>query len=146
MTSTHTYPLLTPQQEIHPPISRRRKPILGILKPMTPEQRQQWQQDRALKRREWATLDLRQQWTDESWMRQHLNRAGVRIAHNSEPATPLRMYVKLHKAGVSRREAREAVGLTLKGFLEVNPRLPLWAAVALVLEATGRFNPQGENA
>lgn len=33
--------------------------------------------------------------------------------------------------------------MPLGRFLEVNPKLPLWAALALVLESTGKFTPEG---
>lgn len=97
------------------------------------------------KRAEWATIaanpatQLRQQWADEAWMRAHLRAASVSVADDREPASVRRLRKKLAQAGISVTEAQEAVGLTLCKFLRVNPRLPLWAALALVLEATGRF-------
>ena len=84
---------------------------------------------------EWAALDLRQQWVDESFMRDHLRAAGVRIACDLEPATVPRLRSILRGVGVQGPETQEAIGCGLDRFLTLNPRLPLWAAVALVLEA-----------
>jgi len=93
------------------------------------------------RRAHWATLDLRQQWADETYLRAHLKAAGVRINATSEPATVTRMKALLRRAGVRSPEVQDAVGMPLQCFLESNPRLPLWVAVAMVLEATGRFTP-----
>ena len=87
---------------------------------------------------EWATLDLRQQWADESFMRDHLRQAGVQIASNLEPATVPRLRSILRGVGIHGIESGEALGCGLDKFLTLNPRLPLWAAVALVLESAGR--------
>lgn len=91
------------------------------------------------KREQWASLDLRQTWADEAFMRSHLKAAGLVVRNNAEPATASRLRSLLFKAGVMGPEARAALGKTLQEFLTANPKLPLWAAVALVLEATGRF-------
>ena len=93
------------------------------------------------KRQQWAALNLRQQWADEDFMRGHLRVAGIRITVNSEPATVKRVKAKLRQAGVDSPEAQAAVGMSLAKWLAANPRLPLWAALALVLEGTGRFSP-----
>ena len=89
----------------------------------------------------WATADLRQDWADAGWLRAHLTVAGLRVSVSNEPATAARLKAKLRSIGVQSPEVQEAVGMTLAGFLMANPRLPLWAAVAMVLEATGRFTP-----
>lgn len=94
------------------------------------------------KRQQWAALNLRQQWADEDFMRGHLRVAGIRITVNSEPATVKRVKAKLRKAGVDSPEAQAAVGMSLSKWLAANPRLPLWAALALVLEGTGRFSSE----
>lgn len=94
---------------------------------------------RAAKRSHWVTLNLRQDWADEAFMRGHLKFAGIRIIDNNEPATAKRLKSLLRKAGVSETEAKASVGKPLSDYLNINPNLPLWAAVALVLEATGRF-------
>lgn len=93
------------------------------------------------KRQQWAALNLRQQWADEDFMRGHLRVAGIRITVNSEPATVKRVKAKLREVGVHSLEAQAAVGMSLPRWLAANPRLPLWAALALVLEGTGRFSP-----
>jgi hypothetical protein len=93
------------------------------------------------KRQEWAALSLRQDWADASFMRAHLKEAGLVIGSNKEPATAARLRSLLFKAGVRGEEIKEAVGMSPQHFLDMNPNLPLWAAVALVLEATGRFTP-----
>lgn len=96
----------------------------------------------AAKRQQWASMDLRQEWADTDFMRGHLRMAGLRINATSEPATVPRMKSKLRSIGVHSPEIQEAIGMTLEGFLKVNPRLPLWAALALVLESIGRFTPE----
>jgi hypothetical protein len=76
-------------------------------------------------------------------MRGHLKVAGVKVAVSPEPATTQRMKAKLRAVGIHSPEIQEAIGMTLGRFLEVNPGLPLWAALALVLESIGRFTPEG---
>lgn len=87
----------------------------------------------------WAALDLRQDFADETFMRNHIKAAGLRAPNWTEPATASRLRTLLHHADVHAPEANEAIGTTLSGYLKLNPDLPLWAALALVLEATGRF-------
>ena len=89
----------------------------------------------------WATTDLRQDWADAGWLRAHLTVAKLRVGVSNEPATAARVKAKLRSIGILSPEVQEAVGMTLADFLSANPRLPLWAAVAMVLEATGRFTP-----
>ena len=101
---------------------------------------QQGREARLTRVAEWATLDLRQQWADEDFMRDHLRAAGVRIGSNLEPATTTRLRSVLRSVGIQGPETQEAVGCGPEKFLALNPSLPLWAAVALVLEATGRFS------
>lgn len=94
------------------------------------------------KREHWATLTLRQDWADAEFMRAHLKAAGLTIKYSAEPATARRVRCVLRKAGVTKAEAQVSIGTDLAGYLALNPGLPLWAAVALVLEATGRFTPK----
>jgi hypothetical protein len=108
---------------------------------------------RAEKAQQWAELDLRQTFADEAFMRAHLRAAGLRINNSNEPATVPRLAVLLRRAGVEGQEVVQSIGpfwqtaagrsmgrdAVLFKFLTMNPRLPLWAAVALVLELTGRF-------
>ena len=89
----------------------------------------------------WATADLRQDWADAGWLRAHLTVARLRVGVSNEPATVARMKVKLRSVGIQSPEVQEAVGMTLAEFLKANPRFPLWVALAMVLEATGRFTP-----
>lgn len=96
----------------------------------------------AVKRATWATLKLRQAWADEPHMRKTLKASGVRINDNTEPASPARVKAVLRRIGIAGPQVMEAVGTNLTGFLKLNPCLPLWAAVALILEATGNFNPE----
>lgn len=98
---------------------------------------------RLAKRQQWASLNLRQEWADMAFMRGHLKVAGVKVGASTEPATVSRMKAKLRAVGIHSPEIQEAIGMTLGRFLEVNPRLPLWAALALVLEGIGRFTPEG---
>jgi hypothetical protein len=93
------------------------------------------------KREDWAELDLRQDFADEAWMKQHIKASGLRVPYWKEPATATRLRSLLHKAGINGTTTNEALGTTLGGYLELNPLLPLWAALALVIEATGLFTP-----
>lgn len=101
------------------------------------------------KRAEWAKLDLhaetrlRQTWADETFMRAHISAAGLRVSDNIEPATVTRLRSLLRRVGIQGPEIDASVGTDLVGFLKLNPLLPLWAAVALVLESTGRFLREG---
>lgn len=90
------------------------------------------------KRESWSELKLRQDFADEAFMRDHIKAAGLRAPVRTEPATQPRLRSLLHQAGVTAGDANEATGTTLSGYLKRNPSLPLWAALALVLEATGR--------
>lgn len=94
---------------------------------------------RAAKLAKWAKLDLRQEFADEIFMRNHIRAAGLRAPIRAEPATTSRLRTLLHRAGIHAPEANEAVGTTASGYLKLNLSLPLWAALALVLEATGKF-------
>ena len=94
-----------------------------------------------LKRIEWGKLDLRQTWADEVFIRSHLKAAGLRVKYDIEPATVDRLRRLLRSVGVTGLETRASLGTSLNGFLKMNPRLPLWVALALILEATGRFTP-----
>ena len=91
------------------------------------------------KREQWASLSLRQQWADEGFMRDHLRAAGIRVHSNLEPATVKRLRSLLRRAGLRESDVQDCVGTNLKGYLEKNPNLPLWAALALILEASGGF-------
>ena len=51
----------------------------------------------------------------------------------------------LTRAKVTGAEINASVGTNLGGFLALNPLLPLWAAVALVLESTGQFTRKAFN-
>ena len=90
-------------------------------------------------REQWATLNLRQTWADEAFMRDHLRAAHLIVASNLEPATVKRLRSLLRRAGLREPDVRDCVGTDLKGYLEKNPNLPLWAALALILEASGGF-------
>lgn len=94
---------------------------------------------RAKQTSDWAKLDLRQSFADETWMRSHIKAAGLRSPVSIEPATTARLRSMLKKAGLTGLDITDAVGATLARFLQLNPGLPLWAALALVLESTGRF-------
>lgn len=100
-------------------------------------------QEKARKNQEaWAKLTLRQTWADEAHMKGFLRRAGIWIFNMQEPATEPRLRQVLSRAGVSCAGIGKSVGLSPEGFNSANPHLPLWAAVALVLESTGRVHPR----
>jgi hypothetical protein len=102
---------------------------------MTPEVRAVAHAKRLALVAEWGKLGLRQDFADEAPMRSYLRAAGVRIGSDLEPATPRRVALVLSRVGVTAPMIRQAVGAGITGYLEKNPRLPLWAAVALILEA-----------
>lgn len=74
-------------------------------------------------------------------MRDHLKAARVKVQNTDEPATLERTKEKLRAVGVYLSEVEVAVGMPLDRYLHANQKLPLWAALALILEATGRFTP-----
>ncbi|NQW79659.1 MAG: hypothetical protein HQ445_00605 [Polaromonas sp.] len=90
----------------------------------------------------WATLNLRQTWADTAFMRGHLRMAGLRIKYSAEPATVSRIKDRLKSIGKDSNEIQEAIGMPLAKFLKVNPGLPLWVALALVLESMDGFTPE----
>jgi len=59
-----------------------------------------------------------------------------------EPTTYPRLLQVLRGVRVSGADITKSVGLVSEGFKTVVTDLPLWAAVALVLESTGRFPPR----
>lgn len=94
---------------------------------------------RRLKITSWDDLNLRQDFIDEEWMKNQIKAAGLRAPNQNEPATVPRLRAMLRRADVIGVEIRDSVGTNLEGYLKLNPLLPLWAALAQVLEATGRF-------
>lgn len=138
-----TYPPATPRKPLGALESRPLSPIRTVA--ATDADRAKGRAARIEQRREWQAIDsnpttrLRQQWADAAWMRAHLRAAGVSVADDREPASVKRLRKKLAQAGVTVTEAHEAIGMTLCKYLRVNTRLPLWAALALIVEATGRF-------
>ena len=97
---------------------------------------------RQIKVAHWHSLKLRQTFADETLMRNHIKAAGLRSPHRLEPATAPRLRHLLKRASVSSAEISTSLGTNLRNFLELNPMLPLWAAVALTLESSGRFTRQ----
>jgi hypothetical protein len=91
------------------------------------------------KRSQWSKLTLRQDFADESFMRDIIKGAGLRVPDRLEPATITRLRGRLRKAGIDGPEILTSLGTNLAGFLVLNPSLPLWAALALVLESAGRM-------
>lgn len=87
----------------------------------------------------WSRLDLRQHFADGAWMRCHIKAAGLRAPNVIEPATVTRLRSFLKRANVIGQDITDSLGTTLAGYLKLNPMLPLWAALGMVLEATGRF-------
>ena len=72
-------------------------------------------------------------------MRDTIKAAGLRAPDTAEPATASRLRTMLTRVHVNAQEIRDSVDCTIPHYLTMNPGLPLWAAVALILEATGRF-------
>ena len=106
----------------------------------TADDREAARQARKAQLDKWATLDLKQEFKDEAFMRDQIKTAGLFAPNWTEPASTSRLRSLLFRAGVHGPEINQSVGTSLSGYLTLNPGLPLWAALALVLEATGRFN------
>lgn len=102
---------------------------------------------RSKNRNAWVRLTRRWFRSDIQHLRDYLRCAGIRIANMQEPTTYPRLLQVLRRVGVSGADITKSVGLVSEGFKTTVPNLPLWAAVALVLESlsevTGRFRPQG---
>lgn len=105
---------------------------------------------RSKNRNAWVRLTRRWFRSDIQHLRDYLRCAGIRIANMEEPTTYPRLLQVLRRVGVSGADITKSVGLASEGFKTTVPNLPLWAAVALVLESlsevTGRFRPQGNRA
>lgn len=113
-------------------------PAKGVL--FTPEQVEMGKQRRLVKIAGWEKLDTRQTFADARYMRGILRAAGARSPLRVEPASAQGLKLHLRRAGLQRADIIETVGCTVEVFLEKNPKLPLWAALALVLEATGKYD------
>lgn len=111
----------------------------GFLVPLSQEMRDQIARNRAEERERWSSLNLRQDFADEAFMRANLSAAGVRAPETAEPATPKRLVKFARRAGIRAQEFHDAVGMDAAGYLAKNPRLPLWAALAYVVELSGRI-------
>lgn len=114
------------------------------LVPITQEQREASVIAKAAKAAYWATLDLRQNFVDEKFMRGILRAANVRCSSSSEPASPMRIKTILRRTGMQKIDIVEAVGVSVEEFLLLNPNLPLWAALSAILESTGKYDKQAE--
>ena len=88
----------------------------------------------------WATLDTRQAFVDERYMRSIVQAAGLNCPMRNEPASVARLRSLLRRIDIGGVETREAIGLSIEQFLVLNPNLPLWAALSMVLELTGKFD------
>lgn len=131
------HPLPTPYPTLPPPVeAQRERP--STLSPVSLETARDAQ---CANRAVWATLTLRQHWADATWMRAHLKVAGLIVSHSTEPATVRRLKSLLRRVGVLGPDIANVIGTDLTGYLRMNPGLPLWAALALLLEATGKFTP-----
>jgi hypothetical protein len=92
-------------------------------------------------REAWKSLPLRQQWADEAHMRAIIRMSGIAKAPpDFEPATPERVNQLVKRTGISTPEIHEAIGCTTAEYVRKNENLPLWVAVAHVLELTGKFD------
>jgi hypothetical protein len=95
---------------------------------------------RAAKVELWKTLDTRQDFVDERYMRGVIRAAGLNAPARAEPATAKRLKTLLRRVGIQRLETLDAVGTSVEGYLKLNPNLPLWAALSAVLEGTGKYD------
>lgn len=104
-------------------------------KPMSDEQRQQ-----AKERREaaqlWASIHLKDDFTDETYWRSLSSEYGVRLPLRHVPGSELK-YLKraCKKLNVDVNEFLLSTGFsTLKQFSQANEKWPSWALVGLILE------------
>jgi hypothetical protein len=102
---------------------------------LTDDDRRRGRETRAKQLEAWSRLDLRQKWADETYMRSFLTKHGIRIPSDLEPATVPRIRTLLRRGGIAPKQAEQAVAGSLARYLQANPRLPLWAATALLVEA-----------
>lgn len=133
MSATHQAP--TPLTSLRIPVARPESPAT-TLRNLTSEQALA---AKKAKHEQWASLTLRQTWSDEAFMRDHLRAAHLKVGSNLEPATVKRLRSLLRRVGVVGPDIQDCLGTSLAGYLVKNPDLPLWAALALILEATGGF-------
>ncbi len=149
----------TPSERFTPEIPAVKAPLFALSAEDRQAALELAREVREQRTQEWEALErdpatrLHQNFRNEAYMRAHLSAAGVRIASNLEPATPQRVLLLLRRAGVPADRVVESVApfwtdtegkplgalKVLARFLEENPRLPLWAAVAFILELDGRF-------
>lgn len=106
----------------------------------TAEQREAGRIKRLAKITQWATLDTRQDFADAAFMRGIIRAAGITAPPRTEPATTKRLRILLARIKLYKQETEEAIGTSLEGFLELNPKLPLWAALSAILESTGKYS------
>ena len=106
----------------------------------TAEQREAGRVKRLAKIAHWATLDTRQSFADAAFMRGIVRAAGLTAPPRTEPASVSRLRVLLRRVSIHKQEIEEAVGTSLEGFLELNPKLPLWVALSAILESTGKYS------
>ena len=92
----------------------------------------------------WATLDTRQAFTDEKYMRSIVQAAGLTCPMRNEPSSVARLRSMLRRIDIGGAETREAIGTSIEEFLVLNSNLPLWAALSKVLELTGKFDDKAE--
>lgn len=127
---------------ITPPADRAE---VGLLRPVERALRsiprgdlQKAQEAKARKREAWAQLTLRQPHLDD---RDHLKGllagAGVQRVPEVEPATVGRLRQLLRRAGISQRDAENAVGISLGELVARNPDRPLWWLTATTIECCG---------
>ena len=66
----------------------------------------------------------------------------MRVGTDAEPATVPRLRQLLRRAGITGARREAAMGCSIERYLELNPRLPLWAAVAWGIELDGEHTPK----
>ena len=122
--------------------SNEHTPKRGVM--FSAEQREAGKIVRLEKLALWATLDTRQAFVDERYMRSIVQAAGLTCPTRNEPASVARLRSLLRRIDIGGAETREAIGTSIEQFLILNPNLPLWAALSKVLELTGKFDDKAE--
>ena len=96
-----------------------------LVRAFTADELEAGRQTRADKLAKWAALNLRQDFADETFMRNQIKAAGLHSPNRMEPATVSRLRTMLTLAKVTGPEINASVSTNLDGFLALNPLLPL---------------------
>jgi len=103
---------------------------LGI----SPEERERIREEQE-KDKEWAKNNLKIEWLDEHHYRSLASKYKITLARWWKPASELK-YIKRALKAVDKDAAwwKDKMGVSIKDFAKLNPSLPAWVAMGIVLE------------